>query len=212
MVSARTCSYIPRPRGPWSFDPCPPRSPPSSAPAPRVTYDDVRGIQEEGPLPCVSHLRVCVYIPKLASLCAHDLFSSAAGRLSSLTVSCASDRSTSPSDARRQGTPTTSLAQVRSCYILLRRSICSLSRGAWITHSQYSYVSDEPSYHAIKLIPWVRTVLRRIYGDEFAKHKNYSTTLSSLAFAGTVVGMLLFGYLSDKMGRKFGMVSSPVSY
>lgn len=144
MVSARTCSYIPRPRGLRSFDPCPPRSPPSSAPAPRVTYDDVRGIQEEGPLPCVSHLRVCVYIPKLASLCAHDLFSSAAGRLSSLTVSCASDRSTSPSDARRQGTPTTSLAQVRSCYILLRRSICSLSRGAWITPSQYSYVSDEP--------------------------------------------------------------------
>lgn len=69
----------------------------------------------------------------------------------------------------------------------------------------------------------VFVVLRRIYPDELAKH-NYSTTLSSLAFAGTIVGMvgtllahlsvlippphqLSFGYLSDKVGRKFGMVS-----
>ena len=50
------------------------------------------------------------------------------------------------------------------------------------------------------------TVLKRIYGDELTKN-NYSTTVSSLAFAGTVVGMLTFGYLSDKLGRKFGMVS-----
>lgn len=35
----------------------------------------------------------------------------------------------------------------------------------------------------------------------------YSRTLSSLTFAGTLVGMLVFGYMSDKIGRKFGMVS-----
>ncbi|RPD61157.1 metabolite transporter [Lentinus tigrinus ALCF2SS1-7] len=62
--------------------------------------------------------------------------------------------------------------------------------------------------YANNVIGAVNTLLKRVYGDEFAKHKNYSTTLSSLAFAGTVVGMLLFGYLSDKMGRKFGMMTA----
>lgn len=52
----------------------------------------------------------------------------------------------------------------------------------------------------------ISIVLVRIYGDKISA--NYSTTLSSLAFAGTVVGMLTFGYLSDKLGRKFGMVRS----
>ena len=50
------------------------------------------------------------------------------------------------------------------------------------------------------------TVLTRIYGKEAINGHNYSKTLTSVAFAGTVVGMLVFGYLSDKLGRKFGMV------
>lgn len=49
-------------------------------------------------------------------------------------------------------------------------------------------------------------MLRRLYPTVFASHSNYSTVLNSLTFAGTIVGMLTFGYLSDKMGRKFGMV------
>ncbi|KAF8150636.1 MFS Git1p-related glycerophosphoinositol and glycerophosphocholine permease [Crassisporium funariophilum] len=54
----------------------------------------------------------------------------------------------------------------------------------------------------------IGTVLTRIYGAaELGKH-DYSRTLSSLGFAGTVVGMLTFGYLSDKIGRKFGMMSA----
>ncbi|KDR66707.1 hypothetical protein GALMADRAFT_232343 [Galerina marginata CBS 339.88] len=51
-------------------------------------------------------------------------------------------------------------------------------------------------------------VLTRIYGADKLSHRNYSRTLTSLAFAGTVVGMLVFGYLSDKFGRKFGMMSA----
>lgn len=43
-------------------------------------------------------------------------------------------------------------------------------------------------------------VLRRIYGDEAVDSHNYSTTLSSVAFAGTIVGMLVFGVLSDHIG------------
>ncbi|PFH49611.1 hypothetical protein AMATHDRAFT_147325, partial [Amanita thiersii Skay4041] len=51
-------------------------------------------------------------------------------------------------------------------------------------------------------------VLTRIYGSDFLKKHNYSVIISSLGFAGTVIGMLLFGYLSDKIGRKFGMAPS----
>ena len=36
-------------------------------------------------------------------------------------------------------------------------------------------------------------VLSRIYGAQQLKQNNYSRTLSSLAFAGTIVGMLSFG-------------------
>ena len=69
-------------------------------------------------------------------------------------------------------------------------------------------------------------MLRRIYGTRLNSH-NYGTTLASAAFAGTIVGMLVFGYLSDKIGtsiplpylrcpnilpgRKFGMVSGLIS-
>jgi MFS family permease len=61
--------------------------------------------------------------------------------------------------------------------------------------------------YANGVIGSVNTILKRLYPTEVASH-NYSRTLSSLAFAGTIVGMLLFGYLSDKIGRKFGMMSA----
>ncbi|KAF9565208.1 putative metabolite transporter [Agrocybe pediades] len=62
--------------------------------------------------------------------------------------------------------------------------------------------------YANGIIGSVNTLLTRVYGsDQLGKH-DYSTTLSSLGFAGTVVGMLVFGYLSDKIGRKFGMMSA----
>ncbi|KAI9000516.1 metabolite transporter [Trametes punicea] len=59
--------------------------------------------------------------------------------------------------------------------------------------------------YANGVIGSVNTLLKRIYGTEKV-NTNYSNTINSLAFAGTVVGMLVFGYLSDKMGRKFGMM------
>ncbi|KAG6807552.1 hypothetical protein H0H92_007117 [Tricholoma furcatifolium] len=65
--------------------------------------------------------------------------------------------------------------------------------------------------YANGIIGSVNTLLKRIYGTDVVSAHNYSTVLSSLAFAGTVVGMLIFGYLSDKMGRKFGMVISLLS-
>ncbi|KAF5392345.1 hypothetical protein D9757_001441 [Collybiopsis confluens] len=61
--------------------------------------------------------------------------------------------------------------------------------------------------YANGVIGEVNTLLKIIYGDQVSAH-NYATILSSLAFAGTVVGMLIFGYLSDKVGRKFGMMAA----
>jgi MFS family permease len=55
----------------------------------------------------------------------------------------------------------------------------------------------------------VNTILGKIYPDTYP-NSNYSRNITSIVFAGTVLGQLVFGYLSDKVGRKFGMVSATV--
>lgn len=57
---------------------------------------------------------------------------------------------------------------------------------------------------------YISSVLKILYPDA-VKHNNYSKTLTSVAFAGTFVGMLIFGWISDKIGRKFGMVRTTSS-
>lgn len=62
--------------------------------------------------------------------------------------------------------------------------------------------------YANGIIGSVNTLLKRTYGaDEVSKH-NYSNIVNSTAFAGTIVGMLTFGYLSDRFGRKSGMMTA----
>lgn len=61
--------------------------------------------------------------------------------------------------------------------------------------------------YANGVIGSVNTILKRLYPAEIAKN-NYGTVLSSLTFAGTIVGMLTFGYLSDRYGRKAGMMTA----
>jgi len=62
--------------------------------------------------------------------------------------------------------------------------------------------------YANGVIGSVNTLLRRIHGAAALNHNSYSNTLSSVAFAGTIVGMLSFGWISDRFGRKVGMMSA----
>ena len=51
----------------------------------------------------------------------------------------------------------------------------------------------------------VNTILKKHLYPSVFKNSNRSETMSAIVFAGTVVGMLIFGYLSDTLGRKNGM-------
>jgi len=55
----------------------------------------------------------------------------------------------------------------------------------------------------------VNTILGKIYPETYP-NSSYSKNITSVVFVGTVLGMLIFGYLSDKVGRKFGMVCATV--
>ncbi|KZP00429.1 MFS general substrate transporter [Calocera viscosa TUFC12733] len=63
--------------------------------------------------------------------------------------------------------------------------------------------------YANGVIGAVNTLLLTIYPDYFSlTNSHYSTVLNSLIFVGTVVGMLIFGVISDKIGRKAGMMTA----
>lgn len=96
--------------------------------------------------------------------------------------------------------PTALLERVRACVHSLLPDYMLI--GALRSqHASVPSMSDSaPSNSRTRIL-----VLKRVYGPEQIT-TNYSNTISSVAFAGTVVGMLVFGYLSDKLGRKFGMV------
>ncbi|VBB89282.1 YALIH222S07e05534g1_1 [Yarrowia lipolytica] len=53
----------------------------------------------------------------------------------------------------------------------------------------------------------VNTCLSILYGDYYSK-STYSRTVSSIVFAGTVLGMIVFGFVADYHSRKMGMIAS----
>ncbi|CAD6890690.1 unnamed protein product [Tilletia controversa] len=57
----------------------------------------------------------------------------------------------------------------------------------------------------------VGSILKRLYQAEDEKRFiHFKKLFSSLGFAGTVIGMLVFGYLTDRVGRKFGMLFASI--
>lgn len=51
----------------------------------------------------------------------------------------------------------------------------------------------------------VISIIKTLYPKEAAESKAFSI-LSSISFVGTVVGQLTFGYICDRIGRKYGMI------
>ncbi|KAG6829274.1 hypothetical protein H0H92_005094 [Tricholoma furcatifolium] len=64
--------------------------------------------------------------------------------------------------------------------------------------------------YANNVIGTVNTLLTRIYGKEALSQHNYSTVVNSVGFAGTVVGMIIFG-LSAASSGAHGSVSGLLS-
>lgn len=60
-----------------------------------------------------------------------------------------------------------------------------------------------------KVIGSVSTMLGVIYGDAYSKSSAVKN-VSSITFAGTVFGMLIFGYTSDKWSRTGSLMVSTV--
>jgi MFS family permease len=89
-------------------------------------------------------------------------------------------------------------------------TVCNLS----VTHPHLQVNTSELVFdklgHEGLSTHYISSVLKILYPDA-VKHNNYSKTLTSVAFAGTFVGMLIFGWISDKIGRKFGMVRTTSS-
>lgn len=55
----------------------------------------------------------------------------------------------------------------------------------------------------------MNTMLKTIYPDAY-KNSSAQANVSSITFAGTVLGMLFFGYTSDHYSRKWSLLASTI--
>ena len=55
----------------------------------------------------------------------------------------------------------------------------------------------------------VNTILLKLYPDKYA-NSSAAQNVSSIAFAGTVLGQLVFGYTSDHYSRKWSLLVSTI--
>ncbi|KAG8532887.1 uncharacterized protein KY384_002765 [Bacidia gigantensis] len=59
------------------------------------------------------------------------------------------------------------------------------------------------------VIGQVNTILKSLYKDQYS-HSSAQSNVNAIAFAGTVVGQLFFGYTSDHYSRKWSLMASTV--
>ncbi len=60
-----------------------------------------------------------------------------------------------------------------------------------------------------RVIGQVNTILQTLYKKEYSNSPAQSN-VNSIAFAGTVVGQLFFGWMSDHVSRKWALMTSTV--
>lgn len=60
-----------------------------------------------------------------------------------------------------------------------------------------------------RVIGQVNTILKALYSTQYSNSPAQSN-VNSIAFAGTVVGQLIFGWMSDHYSRKWALVISTV--
>lgn len=60
-----------------------------------------------------------------------------------------------------------------------------------------------------RVIGQVNTILKQLYKTEYT-NSSAQSNVNSIAFAGTVVGQLFFGWMSDHVSRKWALMTSTV--
>ncbi|KAF2267341.1 glycerophosphodiester transporter [Lojkania enalia] len=92
-----------------------------------------------------------------------------------------------------------------------RGSIAGTSKGRWerlwpVIACGAGLFSDG---YLNNIIGPVNTMLKKIYPDAYAK-SDAQANVSSITFAGTVLGMLFFGYTADHFSRKWSLFASTI--
>jgi len=81
-----------------------------------------------------------------------------------------------------------------------RARLCSLT-GEHTPHVPYHDAALTPRYANAAIGPASTIIKKYIYPEAFKGTQNASL-ISSMAFAGIIIGQLSFGWISDKIGRK----------
>lgn len=105
-----------------------------------------------------------------------------------------------------------------------RGSVARTSKGKWdrlwpviacgaglFSDGYLNNVRSAPAWLLKQMLNWlqiigpVNTILKRLYPDAYA-NSSAQANVASITFAGTVLGMLIFGYTSDHYSRKWSLL------
>jgi MFS family permease len=104
-------------------------------------------------------------------------------------------------------------------WTILRWQVWYLCTVRWLTNFITGYLNGVSvpagnlslqKIDMFKVIGSVSTILRLLYGERYTG-SDAQSQIASIAFAGTVVGHLGFGYLSDHWSRRNSLLISTIS-